>query len=258
MNASPRGTLLVLGSFVLLVASLGLDRSSFGLGNPVETVHMGYLGIGMVALIVGGQQPRSQVSPRLAIVVLALPVAAVVGVMAIFETILSWGNAMALVFTCGLGLAFVLGAARSHSQQWLVIGCLLVIVVLFIAAGVHEATTSRLGEGIPMMLAIGSIPIAMLLSAPLYRAGTMYRDKSADRSHRLVLTATAIPWVGGAVGYFFLHQYLRVVRFNMDPQKVLVRSLFDVWPTVTILLVGAGFVYGVHRVTRPDQPDSTG
>ena len=193
-----------------------------------------------------------RVAFRLALATAIVGVASAVAVAAVVENFVDWGVAVSIVFVGGLALAFALGAARTHRQQLVVIGALLVLVVLFVAAGIQEATTSLLREGIPMMLAIGFIPPAMLLAIPLYRAGDLYRGEPTDRSQRLLLTATAIPWIGGAFGYFFLQQYLRVTQSLYGPRDLLIKSLFDVWPTVVIMLVGAGFVYGVHRATRPD------
>jgi hypothetical protein len=92
----------------------------------------------------------------------------------------------------------------------------------------------------------------MLPSIPMYQAGNLYRGEPADRSHRLLLTAASIPWLGGAVGYFLLQQFLRATQSLYGPKDLFIRSLFDIWPTVGIVIVGAGFVYGVHRATRPD------
>ncbi|MDS0258903.1 hypothetical protein NDI56_05795 [Haloarcula sp. S1CR25-12] len=178
--------------------------------------------------------------------------AGAVAIVAVVENVIDWGFAVSLVFTGGMALAFALGAARNHRQQLAVIGALLVLVVLFVVAGVEEATTSQLGEGIPMLLAIGFVPLAMLSAIPLYRAGELYRGAPADGSHRLLLTAAAIPWIGGAFGYFFLQQFLRATQSLYGPKELLIKSLFDIWPPVVVMLVGAGFVYGVHRATRPD------
>lgn len=193
--------------------------------------------------------PRESVAVRLALGAVAFSVVAVVAVV---EKVVDWGVAISIVFVGGMALAFALGATRSDRQQLAVIGALLVLVVLFVAAGIQEAMTSRLGEGIPMMLAIGFVPLAMLLAMPLYRAGERYRGGPADRSHRLLLTAAAIPWMGGAFGYFFLQQFLRATQSLYGPKELFIKSLFDIWPTVVVMLVGAGFVYGVHRATRPD------
>jgi len=196
--------------------------------------------------------PAARISFRLVLAAVAFPVAGAVAIAAVVENVVGWGLAIGIVFTGGMALAFALGAARNPRQQLAVIGALLVLVVLFVAAGVQEATTSRLGEGIPMMVAIGFVPLAMLAWIPLYRAGELYRGAPADRSHRLLLTAAAIPWIGGAFGYFFLQQFLRATKSHYGPKDLLIKSLFDIWPAVVVMLVGAGFVYGVHRATRPD------
>ncbi|MBX0285154.1 hypothetical protein [Haloarcula salinisoli] len=196
--------------------------------------------------------PGVGVAFRLAPAVVVFAVAGAVAIVAVVENVVDWNVAISIVFIGGLSLAFALGAARNHREQLVVIGLLLALVVLFVAAGVQEATTSFLGEGIAMMLAIGFLPLAMLLSIPLYRAGDTYRGAPADRSHRLLLTAASIPWMGGAFGYFFLQQYLRATRSLYSPKDLFIRSLFDIWPTVLILIIGAGFVYGVHRMTGAD------
>jgi len=197
--------------------------------------------------------PGVGVAVRLAPATVAFAVAGPLAIVAVVENVVGWDIAVSVVFVGGIIQAFALGAARNQGQQLALIGLLLALVVLFVAAGVKEARTSFPGEGIAMMLAIGFIPLALLLAIPLYRAGEQYRGAPADRSHRHLLTAAAIPWLGGAFGYFFLHQYLRVTRSLYGPKDLFIRSLFDIWPVVGIVLLGAGFVYGVHRASRPGQ-----
>lgn len=89
------------------------------------------------------------------------------------------------------------------------------------------------------MLAVAFIAPATLLSIPLYRAGATLREAPADRRHRLVLAAAAVPWVGGALGFFLPQQFVCLTTFGFGPRKLLTSALFDLGPTV-VLLLGAG------------------
>ncbi|MDS0261713.1 hypothetical protein NDI56_20120 [Haloarcula sp. S1CR25-12] len=179
-------------------------------------------------------------------------VAVVVGIAMGLGNFDDWGIAISVVAICGGGLAFLLGAAQNHRQQLFVIGAMVMLGLLFVAAGIYEATISVQKEGIPMMIAIGFTPLAMLVSYPLYHAGAMFRREPANRSHRLLLTAVALPWIIGGFGYFTLQQVLRATQSLYSSEDLFIRSLFDIWPTVGIMMIGAVFVYGVHRARRPD------
>jgi hypothetical protein len=234
------GTLLALAAVSLLVGAFRLHLPLIG------AIVVG-LGTSPIALATLRYQTHDRVSFRLALTTVFLPVAGVVAVATLVGNLVDWGGAIGIVFACGIGLAFPLGVARDHRQQSVVVA----VLVLLVAAAIHDWTTHMETEGIATMLAVAFIAPATLLAIPLYRAGVTLRDAPTDRRHRLVLTAAALPWIGGALGFFLPHQIVRLTTFGFGPRELFVSSLFDLGPTGVVMLLGAGFVYGVHRAVRP-------